>query len=246
MSEFVHTQGVFGVSRSVWDHAMFGKARAFSELEAWLWLLSSAVWGPRKVRLGNRVVCLQRGQLIHSLRFLASRWGWSPMKASRFLGCLEDEGMVSQKRDADGTLITVNNYDKYQIVGLPKEEDARHETRQQRDADETLTRQQRDKEKEGKEGEEGKKDSGGADAQPEYAFEGQTVKLTAKDVAQWRKAYPHIVDLMAELQAADDYYTDNPPADGKWYFRVSNWLKRANNEAGEYDRWEEDYYRSVY
>lgn len=38
-------------------------------------------------------------------------------------------------------------------------------------------------------------------------------------------------DLRAELQAADDYYTENPPRDGKWFFPVSRWLAKANADA---------------
>jgi hypothetical protein len=63
-----------------------------------------------------------------------------------------------------------------------------------------------------------------------YAFEGNTIRLTHTQFAKWEKAYPHI-DLMARLQVCDDYYSENPPRDGKWFARVSNWLERDNAEA---------------
>lgn len=62
-----------------------------------------------------------------------------------------------------------------------------------------------------------------------YAWQGRIIRLTQPDYDRWRKSYPDIPDFDAELQAADDYYHENPPADGKWFFPVSNWLKRANN-----------------
>lgn len=62
-----------------------------------------------------------------------------------------------------------------------------------------------------------------------YAWQGRVIRLNQRDYDQWRKSYPDIPDFDAELQAADDYYHENPPPDGKWFFPVSNWLKRANN-----------------
>jgi hypothetical protein len=61
-----------------------------------------------------------------------------------------------------------------------------------------------------------------------YAFEGTTIKLTEHGLRRWQIAYPGIPDLRAELQKADDYYTENPPKDGKWFFPVSRWLANEN------------------
>ncbi len=77
-----------------------------------------------------------------------------------------------------------------------------------------------------------KEERGGADAQP-YAFEGKVIRLKSADFEKWRQAYPNVPDLVAELTAADAYYHENKPKDGKWFFPVSNWLKRANNEGGK-------------
>ncbi|MBN8978030.1 MAG: YdaU family protein [Rhizobiales bacterium] len=66
-----------------------------------------------------------------------------------------------------------------------------------------------------------------------YVFEGNTVRLTKDSLDKWRASYKAIPDLRAELQAADDYYTENPPRDGKWFFPVSRWLAKANADAVE-------------
>jgi hypothetical protein len=47
---------------------------------------------------------------------------------------------------------------------------------------------------------------------------------------RWRKAYPAIPNILATLQVCDDHYSGNPPPDGKWFFRVSRWLCKENNE----------------
>jgi hypothetical protein len=64
-----------------------------------------------------------------------------------------------------------------------------------------------------------------------YAFEGETIRLSKQHFDKWRESFRAIPDLRAELQAADDYYTENPPRDGKWFFPVSRWLAKANAEA---------------
>lgn len=65
----------------------------------------------------------------------------------------------------------------------------------------------------------------------QYAFSGHVVQLAAGDLETWRTTYHGVPDLLAEIRAADAYYTDHPPKGGKWFFAVSNWLKRAHNEA---------------
>jgi hypothetical protein len=66
-----------------------------------------------------------------------------------------------------------------------------------------------------------------------YVFEGRLVRLDQPAYDRWRKAYPAIPDLPAALQAADDYYSENPPKDGKWFFPVSRWLQREHEQCTE-------------
>lgn len=77
-----------------------------------------------------------------------------------------------------------------------------------------------------------KEERGGAEAQA-YVFKGKVIRLKQKDFERWEKSYPHVPDIVAELTAADEYFSENPSADGKWYFRASNWLKKASNEASK-------------
>lgn len=65
---------------------------------------------------------------------------------------------------------------------------------------------------------------------PMYAFNGRVVRLKQEDLDRWRKAYPAIVDIRAVLQSADDYYSENPPKDGKWFFPVSRWLQKEHDQ----------------
>lgn len=69
-----------------------------------------------------------------------------------------------------------------------------------------------------------------------YVFEGKIVRLTQEQFDRWKLAYPLIPDFVACLHTADSYYAENPPEDGKWFFRVSRWLEKANAEAKQGNR----------
>lgn len=92
----------------------------------------------------------------------------------------------------------------------------------------TLPTDRKGEDRKGKEGEEDR----GADAPSEnLAFVGRVVRLKADQFENWRKAYHAIPDLVAELTKADDFYSENSPKDGKWFFPVSKWLDRAHKDA---------------
>lgn len=94
----------------------------------------------------------------------------------------------------------------------------------------------RDGEDEGRDkGEEGKGEEIGGAAAPTatgFAFVGRVIRLDLAAFNRWHAAYPKI-NMTAELTKADDYYSENPPPDGKWFFPVSRWLAKANDDAGK-------------
>lgn len=107
-------RGVFAVDRGVWEHPIFAD-EPFTEREAWLWMVSAAVWTAKRVRVGRATVDLQRGQLAFATRFLAERWKWAHSKVVRFLKRLETDTMVTTLATRETTLITICNYDQYQF-----------------------------------------------------------------------------------------------------------------------------------
>jgi hypothetical protein len=113
------SQGVFGVDRGVWDHPLFQERKSFSRMQAWLWLLSEAAWKPRRVRFAGQTIAIHRGQIAHSIRFMAKAWRWEQTKVVRFLSDLKTETMIATETATGITVTTICNYDKYQIVGLP-------------------------------------------------------------------------------------------------------------------------------
>lgn len=66
-----------------------------------------------------------------------------------------------------------------------------------------------------------------------FVFEGRVIRLEQAAYDRWKATYFAIFDFNAALQAADDYYGENPPKNGKWFFPVSRWLSKEHASALE-------------
>lgn len=113
--------GWIKLDRSVLDNWVWSDGE-FSRGQAWIDLLLLASYDDEKVLTGSRLMTVPRGCVRTSVRDLAKRWGWSKKKVCGFLQVLEEDEMVSKKGDAQGTLITLINYDKFQLCGDTKED----------------------------------------------------------------------------------------------------------------------------
>lgn len=109
-------QGYIYLSRKLRDHWIWGD-ETFSSGQAWIDIIFSANFcdQKKKNRYKNQEV-IKRGSFITSLRILAERWHWGKDRVSSFLTKLEEDGMITVRSDARGTLITVCNYSEYQKV----------------------------------------------------------------------------------------------------------------------------------
>lgn len=58
-----------------------------------------------------------------------------------------------------------------------------------------------------------------------YAFSGETIRMTAKDLEAWRRSFPHL-SLEAELWALDPWATDQKATGKNWFHAVSNALAK--------------------
>lgn len=119
----------FAVCRTIFDHPIVGiHDRAFTELEAWLWMLSEAAFEPRKVINKGTIIVLDPGQLMHARSYLAKRWKWTEDKVRWFLKRLQTEAMITRHCTQQNTrsrtnqiqIVTISNYAVYQ--GSTKEE----------------------------------------------------------------------------------------------------------------------------
>ena len=110
-------KGYIKLSRSFFDNKMWQAARTFSESEAWLDLIQSARFeaSPITSCIGCYEVTWGRGQYPASNRFLAKKWGRSEQWVKTFLGKLKREKMVTTDNSQGLNVITLVNYEKYNV-----------------------------------------------------------------------------------------------------------------------------------
>ena len=128
--------GYIRLNRKFFQGTQWTQARTFSPAEAWIDLIQLARFEvePADLLLPNgRQLTIERGEIHASLRFLASRWGWSKGKVDRFL----KNSKTGQQTRHGETIITLCNFDVYNPI---KDDDGtvkRTATGQRRDSDGT-------------------------------------------------------------------------------------------------------------
>lgn len=125
-------KGWISLHRSIMDHWLW-KEKPFDKKSAWIDLLLMANHEDSKCMVKGRLVEVKRGQCGSSIIKLAARWGWSRNKVRNFLSALESDGMLTVKGTAQGTTLTVINYDVFQNRGPTKRTPKGQQTDQQKD-----------------------------------------------------------------------------------------------------------------
>ncbi len=215
--------GWYRMHRGWMDHPVFG-GEEFSRRDAFQWLIQQASFRPASVHAPGGRIDLERGQLAHSLRYMAAAWKWSEPRVRRFLKATQEARIIDAAVDAGQTVITICNYDKYQFQA-----DA---TDAASDAAATQGRCVGDaKKKEGKEKEEEGSRLRARDREI-YAFEGRVIRLAQADFDSWRAAYHGIPDLVAELTSIDAWFGGRDEAAQKsWFHQTPKMLNRAHQAA---------------
>lgn len=114
-------KGWFSIDRDLFDHLTV-RGDPYCRTAALIWLIGEAAWKPSRIMIGSDILTIQRGQVAHSLRYMARQWGWSEPKVRRFLTRLKTDAVIDAVTDAGVTVITLCNYERYQSV--PQQTDA--------------------------------------------------------------------------------------------------------------------------
>jgi hypothetical protein len=107
--------------RSMFQHMFWTQERTFSRAEAWIDLVQMAAYKEQPVMVGVCTVTVKRGELVASARYLSIRWRWSNGKVLRFLGFLEDEGLISRRMEYGQTIVCIGQYDLHQKIDAKME-----------------------------------------------------------------------------------------------------------------------------
>jgi len=111
----VADNGWIKLHRKIRNHWIYD-CNPYDNYHAWEDILLSVESFPSKVRSGNKFIDLKPGQMITSLSKLTKKWGWNDRsKTRRFLALLEADQMIIQNRHNNETLLTVVNWELYQI-----------------------------------------------------------------------------------------------------------------------------------
>lgn len=89
----------------------------FTRAQAWIDLIGLARWKSGNARLKGHRIELERGQLCWSEVKLAERWQWSRGKVRRYLSELEIDQRIVQQKSSITTVISLVNYNEYQMGG---------------------------------------------------------------------------------------------------------------------------------
>lgn len=113
--------GWFVVKRGTLAKDLFAPKGPFSKFEAWVWMVESAAYQETTITRGKTTITVPRGNLHHSIRFMAGKWRWSEKAVRTFISALESEGAVEKVGARSGARLGAQlrlcNYDKYQLGG---------------------------------------------------------------------------------------------------------------------------------
>lgn len=122
------------------------KDAPYSEREAWAWLVENAAFKVMKIDVKGQEITLERGQMSHSLRYMAQAWKWNFSKVTRFLKRLENRHMITTESDTGQNVITICNYCEYQDA-FKKVTQGKEENRHRSDTGATQERHKEERNK---------------------------------------------------------------------------------------------------
>ena len=106
-------EGYVKIYRKVMENEVFLEL-PYDRWHAFEFLVLKARRFPTITILKGKPIKLEVGQLIYGEDALARKWGWSRGKVKRFLDMLENLEMIKKNGTPYGTVITIENYTKYQ------------------------------------------------------------------------------------------------------------------------------------
>ena len=106
------TEGFICISRGIVAHWIWSNPVLF---QRWVWMILSANYDDREVSFCYHRIMLHRGQLAVNLSYLSKIWHVSSQATHKFLVKLEDSGVVTRTVEDKVTVITICNYDRYQL-----------------------------------------------------------------------------------------------------------------------------------
>lgn len=119
------------------EHSVFAP-EAFTEREAWQWMIGRAAWKETAHRVGAAVHKVPVGSFFATVREMQAAWKWtSTRRVAQFLELLTSQNMIETCSETGKTLVTVCNYMRYQNGETPSETPDTPKPKQERNTKDT-------------------------------------------------------------------------------------------------------------
>lgn len=112
-------RGWIKLYRSIEDNWVWN-TEPYSYGQAWVDLILMCNHESNKIPYKDEIIEIQKGQKLTSIRKLSEKWQWGKKRTEKFLKRLESDGMLTKKREAGGTLLTLTQYGIMQGLGDTK------------------------------------------------------------------------------------------------------------------------------
>lgn len=106
-------EGWISLHRKICDNWVW-KDKPFSYGQAWMDILLECNHEENKVLIKKKLLIVQRGESVNSLKTWANRWGWSISATRHFLDLLKNDKMCDMVNERVTTRLKVCNYNSYQ------------------------------------------------------------------------------------------------------------------------------------
>lgn len=127
------------VQVDIHEHSVFAP-EAFTEREAWQWMIGRAAWKETAHRVGAAVHRVPVGSFFATIREMQAVWKWtSTRRVAQFLELLASQNMIETCSETGKTLVTVCNYSRYQNAETPSETPDSSKQKQERNTKDTNT-----------------------------------------------------------------------------------------------------------
>ena len=211
--------GWFKFHRQIFDNPVCTKDAEY--FFVWCYILTEAKYEEERALFKNEEIVLQKGQLLITIKDVASKLNICESKVNRILKKLEIEKQIEKQTSNKNTLITVLNWEKYQADEKQNEEQVKNE---RQTSEKQVKNKWKTSEKPSYYNKEIKKERNKElkniiSSEPEKASEPPVIELILnnkslypiyqKDVDHWKELYP-AVDIMQELRKMKGWCESNP------------------------------------
>lgn len=228
--------GWIKVHRQLLEHWVSQEPELFA---FWMRLLLEANHSDKKRMFNGALVEIRRGQTLFGLDAFESKSGISKKRLRRYLDMLEKEGMIGRQKTNKYSLISILNYDDYQLEGSQEAGKGQAEGKPR-----ASQGQHRKNVKNGENVEKTDMKCGASAEASEPAVvllptnknntEGEEYPVTQSQIDEWQEVYP-AVNCLAETKQAKLWLKANP-AKRKTYGGMAkflnSWMARQQNKGG--------------